>query len=513
MGNKRIGIFFMLLGFLIIVFLAGNFGRQREDTEEPKANKTVRPSKNTKAVGNLREAAGKNIIICVLDAARPDHMGCYGYPRPTTPNIDRLAKDSLVFEQHYCPYPITEQSTRALFESRYVVPRRTQSDSLVESLQRLGFNTIFLAANPRITGIIGALGKGFDNIGADSQPSAADRHRQMANIVRADNTDKSKEDFFYRPQYLLAQVNDWLATKPKRPFFTYIHFIPPHVPYDAPKDLKALFLGKQPPAYWKSASAMPTEKSDKPLDKQPSAMAGSVNETLNLYDANMRWADGAVGALEQALRKAGLFDNTLLIIMADHGEALGEHGYNWHPDCPYDEALHIPMIMRFPGKGAPKGRVKALTHTIDLLPTLFDLHNKPWPAAAQGRSLLPLLAGATARTHDYCFSAAGSVSLCRTFIVRDLQTTLLLNEDGKTRALYDMVKDPHQSKNVIKSEPARAARLVEAFRRFAEAQPYPPLNFIDPKARRKAVKSSAEPQTKNMPEKLRKQLGTLGYLK
>jgi arylsulfatase A-like enzyme len=335
----------------------------------------------------------------------------------------------------------------------------------------------------------------------------------MANIIRADNANKSKEDFFYRPEYLLAQVNDWLAKKPKRPFFTYIHFIPPHVPYDAPKDIKAIFLGKQPPVYWKSPSAMPAEKNAKPLAKQPSAMAGSVNETLNLYDANMRWADGAVGALEQALRKAGLFDNTLLIIMADHGEALGEHGYNWHPDCPYDEALHIPLILHFPGKGAPKGRVKALTQTIDLLPTLFDLHNKPWPAAAQGRTLLPLLAGATTRTHEYSFSAAGIESLCKTFIVRDLQSTLLLNEDGKTRALYDMVKDPHQSKNIIKSEPARAARLVEAFRRFAEAQPYPPLYFIDPKVKRKADRASAQPQTKDMPEKLRKQLETLGYLK
>ena len=527
-------ILLALLGFLLVVFIAGSIWRHKnsppvEDSTktvevpelEPKdITKTIQPTEASKAVSSIRNAAGMNIIICVLDAARPDHMGCYGYPRPTTPNIDRLAKESLVFDQHYCQFPETKASTFLLFRSRYFQPQKKgQRDaiSLIAWFQHLGFNTMLLAANPKITASP-ALVKGFDNAPQESRrdmslEALTDKELRNIQIVQSNPVGLSATDFFYRPQYLLAEMNSWLAKKPKRPFLTYIHFMPPHIPYDAPKNITDIFLGKKPPASWKAPSAMLAEETGKRPKMFPSTLVGSIENSINLYDANLRWADGAVGKLEQALRKAGLFDNTLLIIMGDHGETLAEHGYNWHPTCPYDEVLHIPMIMHFPGKGAPKGRVKTLTQTIDVLPTLLDMHNKPWPATAQGRSLLPLLAGATAQTNEYSFSISSTESAHEICIVRDLQSTLLLRDDGKTRALYDSVKDPHQTKNILASEPARAARLVEAFRQFALAQPDPPLYFIDPKIKRKTDSSAEQPKTKDMPEKLRKQLETLGYLK
>jgi len=479
--------------------------------------KTSKPTAASPAVNGIRNAAGKNIIICVLDAGRYDHMGCYGYPRPTTPNIDRLAKDSLVFEQHYSQIPETMSSTISLFQSRYIVPEKNppdiaefmaESPSLIAWFKRQGFNTMLFSATPKLF-IYPPLAQGFDNL---AQVSRSIPLSQGAQIMRSGNTRESAENTFYRPENLLRQINGWLATKPKQSFFAYVHFIQPHIPYDAPKNLKDIFAGKKPPLYWNAPSALrlPGEKNS----DWPSALVGSVEETINLYDANMRWADEAVGQLEQALRKAGLFDNTLLIITADHGETLGEHGYNWRTACPYDEALHIPLIMRFPGKDAPTGRIKALTQNIDLLPTLFDILNQPYPAAVQGRSLLPLLAGETAGINDYCFSTASQFGRSYIFIIRDLQSTLMLREDGKTRALYDMVKDPHQTKNIIKSEPARAAKLVEAFRQFALALPDPPLYFIDPAKRWPSLKTNAAPpQTKEMPEELKKRMKTLGYLK
>jgi arylsulfatase A-like enzyme len=509
MSNTRLKRLLILLGLLLVVLLTINFLRQI---------KTIKPTKSSPAVSSLRAAAGTNIIICVLDAARPDHFGCYGYPRPTTPNLDRLAQASLVFERHYAQVPETAISTMALFESRYILPEKKYraitdyieaSPSLVEALQQLGFNTMFLSVHPKLL-VETTLLKGFNNI-TDATYSKSAMKQKAQFLAQTKPEQGPEQDGFFRPENLLADINNWLAIKPEPPIFAYIHFVQPHIPYDAPKNLKDLFAGKQPPLYWNAPSALRLA-GEKNLST-PSALAGSPEETVNLYDANLRWADESVGKLEQALRKAGLFDNTLLIVTADHGETLGEHGYNWHQDCPYEEALHIPLIMRFPGKGAPRGRIKALTQSIDLLPTLFDLHGEPCPATAKGRSFLPLMAGESARINEYSFSIAGKVSRCEFYIVRDLQSTLMLREDGKTRALYDMVKDPHQTKNIIKSEPARAAKLIEAFRQFALAQPYPPLHYIDP-AKKWVIEENPElKKTDELPEELKEQLKTLGYLK
>jgi arylsulfatase A-like enzyme len=511
MNNTRLKRLLMLFVLLLVILLTINILRQI---------KTIKPTKSSPAVSSIRAAAGTNIIICVLDAARPDHFGCYGYPRPTTPNIDRLAKESLVFEQHYAQVPETAISTLALFESRYIVPEkkaRAVSDyiaafpSLVEALQQLGFNTMFLSVNPKLL-VETALLKGFNNItGTAYSKSAMEQKKEL--LSQTKSAQGLEQVSFYRPENLLGDINNWLALKPEQPIFAYIHFVQPHIPYDAPKNLKDIFAGKKPPLYWSAPSALRPAGQEQSKWTAGFALAGSAEETVNLYDANLRWADESVGKLEQALRKAGLFDNTLLIIMADHGETLGEHGYNWHPDCPYEEALHIPLIMRFPGKDAPRGRIKALTQTVDLLPTLFDLHDAPCPASAKGRSLLPLMAGETAQINEYSFSTAGKISRCEIYIARDLQSTLILRDDGKTRALYDTVKDPHQTKNIIKSDPKRAAKLIEAFRQFALAQPYPPLHFIDPTKKWVMEENPELTKTEELPEELKEQLKTLGYLK
>jgi hypothetical protein len=189
-----------------------------------------------------------------LDAARADHFGCYGYPGPTSPNIDRLAKDSLVFEQHYCQYSLTEDSTQALFESRYCVPKKSPSDSpsLVAALQPLGFNTLLFTANPWVL-FAAPSGKGFNHVEVELPKLPALRMPQPAQTQKASAG----------PDNLLAKISRWLAKKPKQPFFTYIHFLPPHIPYDAPKNITDIFLGKKPPAYWKAPSAMLAEETGK----------------------------------------------------------------------------------------------------------------------------------------------------------------------------------------------------------------------------------------------------------
>ena len=141
-------------------------------------------------------------------------------------------------------------------------------------------------------------------------------------------------------------------------------------------------------------------------------------------------------------------------------DAMREHGYSGHSGVPYDEALHIPLLIRLPGKHPPTGRVRALTQTIDVMPTLLDLYGITYPdAQVQGRSLVPLLSGEVDRVNDFVFSrATRSDHAC--YVVRDAHSTLLIFHGGQPRALYDMDEDPWQTRNIIEKQPKRAVVLL-----------------------------------------------------
>jgi arylsulfatase A-like enzyme len=221
------------------------------------------------------------------------------------------------------------------------------------------------------------------------------------------------------------------------------------------------------------------------------------------------YADWAIGRVEEMLREAGVFERTLYIVTADHGEAFGEHGYKGHTISAYDETTHVPLVMRFPGANGRSGRVRGLTQSIDLLPTIFDLIEIPYPSrGVQGRSMLPLMAGEVEEVNDHI--------LCRTagkppsYAVRDHRSLLILYQGGRLRALYDLAEDARAVNNIIDERPERAAELLDVFRAFAETQVAPPLDYIDPDA---ATPELPEVQEVEVTEEMERTLRALGYLK
>jgi arylsulfatase A-like enzyme len=466
--------------------------------------------------------AGANLAICVIDAARVDHMGCYGYSRNTTPNIDRLADQSLVFEQHFCQYPQTKASTASLFTALYpdthlTFARRTMDPStftLAEGLKAAGFHNAFLSSNPWASPEMG-IGEDFDwirpvrrTLGGRRGMGGRAGGRAVASAGPSGTFQAPGRGIpagTRRPEALLAFLEEWLQQAPPEPFSAYLHFMPPHTPYDAPEEMKQVFAGKPVPGYRRGKYPFRAidEVGGAPTHDSPGP------DLVNLYDANLLWADWAVGEVERLLREAGLWDDTLFILTADHGETFGEHGYRWHPPCPYDEVIRIPLLIRFPGSGGPVGRVRALTQTIDLLPTIFDLYRLSYPADdIQGRSLVPLITGEMSEVHNYIFARTEGDPPA--YLVRDFHSALLLYEGGKLRALYDLDRDPGQTRNVIKQQPGRAAELVDAFRAFATTQRQPPLHFLDPDA--PAADLPPVPEV-TMSEESRRELKALGYLK
>jgi arylsulfatase len=413
--------------------------------------------------GSVRDAS---IVLLVIDAARADHVGCYGYPRETTPNIDRLAQSSVLFEWHFSQTAETKSSTACLLTSQYADTNLADGPralipgtfTMEGGLGRAGFRTLLVSSNLKACPLYG--------IGDDFQDSIWDRALEGL----AEEGERA-----FHPTVALRAVRQWLADNGDSRFFAYIHFIPPHYPYDQPEAYTELFEGLEPIDFEAGEVAFP-ERVPRPIPTPP-----PLPDWINLYDANLRWADWTVGEVEAILGDSGLLDSTLLIVTSDHGEAFGEHGHTWHGRSPHDEACHVPLLIRFPGGKLAGTRIEALTESVDLLPTLFDLVEVEYPAEGiQGRSLLPLIAGDCDSVNDYVFCRAGGSP--SKYLVRDKEHALVLASNGEWRVLYDLARDPGQRENVYTKHRAVGEEMADVFRRFAERQRRPPVDFLDPHA-------------------------------
>ncbi len=446
----------------------------------------------------LRQSArSANLVIVLMDAARADHFGCYGYPRQTTPNVDWLAAESVVFENYFSVFPQTKPSTTSLFTGLYPSTHLVTHNSvevpaglpsLAGALKAAGFRTAMLTssavASPRL-----GIGAGFDTV-LQSFPQPDTRK----GLEEPGVTDwKGNEQ---TPEALVGEFERWLASEHSGRFFAYVHFLPPHVPYRAPREVKRLFTDAWE---WGEVPSPQVEQSA-PIDP------ADARAWINSYDANLRWSDWGVGEIVRLLSERQMLDDTLLIVLADHGEAFGEHGYTFHTKGVYDELVHAPLVMRLPGRPGLAGRVSGLAQTVDLFPTLCDLFGIGIPKGVQGTSLLPLLTNRTQQVRDYayatCFGSPAS------YLVRDQRYALILYGSGTRRALYDLREDPGQTKNLIDRDPARAQKLEAAFRRFASTQRQRPLTLVDD---RRAPTEPQSPRLK-LSDETKRQLRALGYV-
>ncbi len=447
----------------------------------------------------LAGAGSANVVICVLDAARADHVGCYGYPRETTPSIDRLAGESVVFESHFTPIPSTKPATASLFTGLYpdshgLIGAGVGEESLftlAKGLKAAGFRTALFTSNLVASPETG-VGTDFEQ--AFGRPSGEGEGR-------ANQPDR---DFWRTPEGLTQEFGRWLARERESPFFAYLHFLPPHNPYNAPEAHKQ-FLTEAGPApvrrgHLEFREAAPPYGTIQPYSPQ---------QWANIYDANLRWADWGIGEVERLLRERGLLDNTLLVVTSDHGEAFGEHGYIFHSHGVYDEFVHIPLLIRFPGRQRLVGRVAALTETVDLLPTVCDLYGIDYPReSVQGSSLLPLLDGSGSALRDCVF--ASSVGPWPTYLVRDAQWSLMLFRGGTLQALYDLQHDPEQTANVIDEHRDIAATMTAALEEFAGMHG---LSLTELLARREADESEPVGPESELSDEARRELKALGYLR
>jgi choline-sulfatase len=400
------------------------------------------------AIAEVPRARPRNILLLTCDALRADHLGAYGYPRPTSPNIDAFAREATVFANAVGQSAWTGPGIVSLLTGQYPAvhgmdTRHKVPDRFLQTvLEDLGARGFRPAAFQATGDLYGNLGLGEED--------------QMR---------------FTLPE-LLRRMRD-------EPFVIWHHLRNSHLPYNAGAELRALFHRPEVPPLPADHLTLLTGSAVIP--------AGSVRwdaaeqpAIVDLYDAAVRQNDDDVGAALAALRELGLWDNTLVVLTADHAEELLEHGQVGHASTTqagtlFEEVLRLPLIIRVPG--TPGGRVvPGLAQPVDVMPTVLDALGLPADARLQGRSLLPEIRGERDRvpravafsdTTNCGWQCAGNrQKTARLWAAKNDRWKLIVHRDAfggvAQEHLFDLVSDPLETQNVLVENAVAAAALRRA---------------------------------------------------
>ena len=332
------------------------------------------------------------ILLVTVDTLRADRLGAYGSPLELTPNLDRLASESVVFEQAVTPAPFTLAALGALHTGRYpeelgigtnasILP--DDVDTLATLLHADGWRTGAVTSN-YVLGAQTGIARGFERY--DHELTTRERNRGVADRAGEDTTRAA------------VRMLDALRAERDERIFLWVHYQDPHGPYTPPAACSA---PPGPPPEGVVDGILPVAKNQRGFDAIPRYQAlGDEQQTLAYraaYDGEVRCVDRAIGTLLDAVRSRGLLDGALVLFTADHGESLGEGGVWYSHGTQLDAAqLRVPLFLRMPGR-SPERRAEVAS-LLDVAPTLLARIGVPAPESAHGRDLLASGAGEQSRT-------------------------------------------------------------------------------------------------------------------
>lgn len=440
-----------------------------------------------------------HVIIYVLDALRADHLGCYGYSRPTSPHIDALARDGIVFENCFTATTWTRPVAASLLSGVYPGVHRTRTRTemfsaaiprLPELLAQGGFRSAAFVTMGNIGRDIG-FGRGFDEYhDLFRDPAILGQRRRLDAVAAAMLHARDEEMALPRAEDINPPLFRWLEAQGAASTFSFIWSIEPHVPYDPP------------PGYRRFAPPERIRPNEGEQDDIRAAGAADRQRLMALYDDEIAYNDACLGQITDYLKAHNLFDDTLFVVLGDHGEAFYEHEVYAHGHAPFDEVIHVPLIIKLPGQAQAGARVAALTELIDVLPTVLagaglDLATLSPDHPCQGHNLLSLAAGQLEAVRDYVFSDTQALEVHNRYLsIRDMRwkyiqmqlpprdrgtllTTarhvierrlvwkilrsprhFLRNYFRPANAyLFDLSRDPQEQHNLIEAQPTQADAL------------------------------------------------------
>ncbi|MCB9897161.1 MAG: sulfatase [Planctomycetes bacterium] len=423
-----------------------------------------------------------NVLLIVADALRADHVGCYGNERepPVSPHVDALAADGVQLDRTWAQAPFTWTSFGSMLTGKY--PRRhglikmspTQrldpqaNRTLAQALSDQGYATgAFLTGTlSNESGLLQGFGTYFETIVGHEPVNRASKWSIVrSGMLLAILFNKVRQAL--DPALVNTEAMRWIGDHADRPFFALVHYYSTHTPYDPPAPYDALYgldAYDGPYAPFLQSHAVVIMKAlrdghcwvpgcDKPLwtcgHFDPARDVPAIHA---LYDAGLKFADDMVGDLLALLDEKGIADDTLVIFTADHGEELFDHAIFEH-DWMFETNLHIPVVMRLPGRLPAGARVSWPTEEIDLAPTILDLVGRGALPDADGRSLLPDVSGVEPPS-DELWTFAENV---RYVSMRGPRYKLTRNRFSGELRVFDLLTDPHEAMPLDLSRLANAA--------------------------------------------------------
>jgi arylsulfatase A-like enzyme len=415
-----------------------------------------------------------NVILLTIDTLRADVLGCYGYERPTTPNLDRLAKHGIRFTQAItggswtqAAFPALLTSSSASHHGGALGSLARQRPSPIEALAAHGYATAGFSTNPHLSRATG-YDRGFDAF-FDLEPGERDawlRHVKGGerllrlplthHVARLLGLRSRPARIYASAAEVTSAVCRWLGSA-EQPSFAWAHYMDVHWPYY----LEETLADPQSIAgAWQDLGLMHQwgngQRSGLITDK-------IHRRFLRLYEESLQYLDEQIGRLLAFLEKDGRAANTVVIVVSDHGEEFFDHGRWGHwEDNLYDEIIRVPLIIRLPGQAA-KQVVERQVTTLDVMPTILDLCACPLPSDVEGSSLRPLWEpggnhGEYRLQEAICEMPRDS---WRRIAVRTEQFKLIWdNRCPDEPELYDLRRDPGEQRNVFHDQP-QVARLLQ----------------------------------------------------
>lgn len=397
----------------------------------------------------------QSVVLIVVDTLRADHLGTYGYARPTSPNLDRWSARGTVFETAQAPSPWTLTTFGSLYTGRLPSAHHAGTYALEEGERK------FWSLNVELPTLAERLGEQGVVTGAVINNSYLSPRFGIARGFRTYDTEAGESTRFRRADEVVERALAWLDNQGDARTFLTIHLFDPHLSYDAPPPFRGRFTG----------DATGPRRVDIEEIRRLAREGGEVAEEFlpAAYDEEIAFVDAQLGRLFEAFTQRGLFDRALVLFTADHGEELFDHGGFEHGHTMYQELLRVPLIAW--GAGVERRRIDTPVTLLDVYPTVLEALGVGVPEGLRGVSLVPVLTGRAAPPHRTLFAE-------RTLYGEELRAAVdwpwkLIERpsDGKLW-LYDLETDGSELRDLAARHPRITERLRRRLREVArEATP------------------------------------------
>jgi arylsulfatase len=437
------------------------------------------------------ETSRTSVVLITIDTLRAGNLSAYGYARPTSPRLEKLAEQGVLFENCYSAANVTNPSHISILTGTRVGKHGVRQNSqtfaaegiptLAERFRKAGYATAAVVSISHLDRAPSGLGRGFD-----AYFDAGTGERRAAQSVRL--------------------VRSWVQANASRPFFLWLHIFDPHMTYNPPPPYDARYVTQRSRRI--DAILGRVDKSDVLQDAN---LAADEREALTrifampsenvigfnllgltpveleylpaLYDGEIAYTDASLGELFDDLDRQNLSGRTIVAVTADHGEAFGEHGIYFSHRTVYEETLRVPLILRYPGRIPAAKRVGALVSGIDIAPTLLHYSGLPLGEGMDGRSLAPLIEGSAEAPSEPILAdhAHGHAEMVRDgswklIISRTAQKVRRLERSGrperseqierlraihpKRHELFNLAEDPAEKNDLASQHPETVKRLL-----------------------------------------------------